>query len=324
MTDDSFMGLRFVGQAEMDELLDFASLVEALEEAHKTPIAEVGRIVQEQVAEPGPNHFLSLPAWDPGRHLGIKLVTSFPGNEARPEGLPTVQALYVLFEGTCGRPVAILDGTALTPWKTAADSALGVKLLAPSEPESLLMVGAGVMADALIRAHKAVRPSLVKVRIWNRTAAKASALAESLMLDGVEIAQTDDLEAAVREADVISCATGSRAPLIEGDWLRPGQHIDLVGGFMPEMREVDDGVCKRARLFVDTRRFTVEECGDLMAPLASGAITEADVLGNLFELCQSKVVGRTADQDITLMKNGGGAHLDLMTAQHIAARLGIG
>ena len=323
MPDQSFMGLRFVDQATMDELLDFRALVDALEAAHRAPIAEVGRLVQETAAEPGPNHFLSLPAWDPGRHLGIKLVTSFPGNSVNGSNLPTVQALYVLFEGEWGRPIAILDGTALTPWKTAADSALGAKLLAPPEPSRLLVVGAGVMADALIRAHIAVRPSLGQVRIWNRTVAKAQALAESLALDGVDIAATDDLEAAARTADVISCATGSREPLIQGAWLRPGQHLDLVGGFMPEMREADDEALRRARIFVDTRRFTVGECGDLMAPLASGAITEADVLGNLFELCQGKIAGRQSAHDITLMKNGGGAHLDLMTAQFIAAKLGV-
>ena len=323
MTDDSFMGLRFVDQAEMDALLDFESLVAALEEAHKQPIADVGRVVQEEAVEPGPNHFLSLPAWDFGRHMGIKLVSSFPGNLSRPDNLPTVQSIYVLFEGERGRPIAILDGTALTPWKTAADSALGAKLLAPPEPATLLMVGAGVMADALIRAHKAVRPSLERVTVWNRTADRAAALAEGLSLDGVEIAVADDLETAVKEADVISCATGARAPLIRGAWLRPGQHLDLVGGFTPEMREADDEACRRARIFVDTRRFTVKETGDLAAPIASGAIAEADVLGNLFELCQGTVQGRSGADDITLMKNGGGAHLDLMTAQHIAARLGI-
>ena len=317
------MGLRFVDRAEMDRLLDFPSLVEALEEAHKTPIAEVGRLVLEEPAEPGPNHFLNLPAWDPGRHLGIKLVTSFPGNPTRAAGLPTVQALYVLFAGEDGRPLAIMDGTALTPWKTAADSALGAKLLAPPEPHSLLMVGAGVMAPALVHAHLAVRPSLTRVRIWNRTPAKARAIAEQLSLGDLDVAASDDLEAEVRRADVISCATGSHAPLIEGAWLKPGQHLDLVGGFTTEMREVDDRACQRARLFVDTRRFTVRQCGDLAAPLASGAITEAHVLGNLFELCQDTVPGREGADDITLFKNGGGAHLDLMTAQFIAARLGL-
>ena len=320
----NFMGLRFVDQTEIDRLLDFRSLVDALRDAHRNPIAKVGRAVLEEAADPGPNHFISLPAWDPARHMGIKLVTSMPGNAGDAHGLPAVQAVYVLFEGTQGRPIAILDGTALTPWKTAADSALGAALLAPPEPRRLLMVGAGVMAPALIQAHFAVRPSLEQVRIWNRSAEKARALAASLALDGVSVAATEDLEAAARDADVISCATGARSPLIRGAWLRPGQHIDLVGGFMPEMREVDDEACQRARLFVDTRRFTLRECGDLMAPLASGAITEADVLGNLFELCQGQVAGRQSAEDITLMKNAGGAHLDLMTAQHIAARLGIG
>ena len=328
MTESSFMGLRLVDQEQLDRLLDFPSLVAALEAAHQEPMAAADRLVLERAAEPGPNHFLTLPAWDPGRHLGVKLVTSFPGNAARGTGLPTVQALYLLFEGDAGRPLALIDGTALTPWKTAADSALGAKLLAREDAASLLMVGAGVMAPALVRAHLAVRPGLVQVRIWNRSPDRAHDLAHDLaaQLAGLapDLAACEHLEAAVREADVISCATGAVTPLVKGAWLRPGQHLDLVGSFTPEMREVDDEACRRARIFVDTRRFTVEESGELMAPLASGAITAAAVRGDLFELCQGQVPGRQAPDEITLFKNGGGAHLDLMTAQHIAAKLGLG
>ena len=208
----------------------------------------------------------------------------------------------------------------MTPWKTAADSALGARFLARADARSLLMVGAGVMAPHLIRAHLTVRPSIRKVAIWNRTADRARRLARDLALEGVEVAPTDDLESAARGADVISCATGVTAPLIRGAWLEPGTHLDLVGGFTPEMREADDEACRRARIHVDSRWFTLGCVGDLTAPMESGAITEDGVLGDLFQLSRGEVTGRTGPQDITLYKNAGGAHLDLMTARLIAAR----
>ena len=171
-------------------------------------------------------------------------------------------------------------------------------------------------------AYLAVRPSLRRVVIWNRSAEKAGALAERLAFLEVDLEATGDLEAAVRAADVISCATGATAPLIGGAWLQPGSHLDLVGGFMPEMREADDEACRRARIHVDSRWFTLRDCGDIAGPLASGAITEADVLGDLFELCRGEAPGRQNAEEITIFKNAGGGHLDLMTARHIAAQVG--
>ena len=312
-------GPHFIDAARIDALLDYPSLVEALAEAHRTGVDAADRVTLEQPTSYGaPDHFLSLPAWQAGRALGAKLATSFPRNLAK--GLPSVHAVYVLFEGGEGRPVAVLDGTAMTPWKTAADSALGAKLLAREEAGRLLMVGAGVMAPALIRAHLAVRPAIEDVAIWNRNHGKARRLAEELKLPGVRVSATEDLEAAARAADVISCATGATEPLVLGQWLKPGAHLDLVGGYMPEMREADDEAVRRARVFVDSRWFTLGQCGDLVGPMESGAITEADVIGDLFQLCRGEVPGRRSNEEITLFKNGGGGHLDLMTAMHIVER----
>jgi ornithine cyclodeaminase len=273
----------------------------------------------------GPDFFLIWQAWQPGRALGAKLCTGFPRNVTGAEdgasGLPTVQAVYLLFDGRDGRPRACIDGTELTYRKTAADSALGARFLARADVRVLLMVGAGAVAPHLVRAHLAVRPSIERVMVWNRTAAKAERLAEALRLEELSVEVAADLARAAGEADVISCATAARAPLIEGAWLKPGAHLDLVGGFTNDMREADDAAAARSRVFVDSRWFTLGQCGDISGPLASGAITEADVLGDLFELCQGKVEGRRGAGEITVFKNAGGAHLDLMTAELIVARV---
>jgi ornithine cyclodeaminase len=313
--------MKFIDADQVDALLDYPGLLAALEAGHRAGVDEAERLLLEQ---PGPDgaarHFLIWPAWQRGEALGIKLVTSFPDNPDK--GLPTVQALYVLFDGAEGAPSALIDGTAMTPWKTAADSALGARFLAREDAEHLLMVGAGVMAPHLIRAHLTARPSIRRVTVWNRTRDKAARLARDLTLAGVEMADVEDLETAVRSADVISCATGATAPLIQGAWLQPGTHLDLVGGFTPEMREADDEACRRARIHVDSRWFTLGCVGDLTAPIASGAIAERDVLGDLFELCRGECPGRRNPEEITLYKNAGGAHLDLMTARLIAERAG--
>jgi ornithine cyclodeaminase len=311
--------MRFIDAAQVEAVLAYPALIAALQEGHRAGVDQAERLLMTQPkADGAPNHFLIWPAWQNDQALGIKLATTFPGNAGT--ALPTVHAVYVLFDGADGAPGAVIDGTAMTPWKTAADSALGARFLARDDAEHLLMVGAGVMAPHLIRAHLAARPGITRVTIWNRGRERARRLAGELALDGVTVSAGADLEAAVRAADLISCATAATEPLIRGEWLKPGAHLDLVGGFTPEMREADDEAVRRARVFVDSRRFTIGHCGDLTVPMASGALTEAGVLGDLFQLCRGEVAGRTDADEITLYKNAGGGHLDLMTARFIAAR----
>ncbi len=251
--------------------------------------------------------------------MGIKIVTVFPENEYTGTGLPSVQAVYVAFDGQDGHPVACVDGTALTLRKTAADSALGTRLLAREDAASMLMVGAGALGPHLVMAHTSVRPSIREVVVWNRTPARAKALATNLSLDGIEITATTDLEAAARQADVISCATMARAPLIEGAWLRPGTHLDLVGGFTPEMREADDEAARRARVYADSRHGAMR-CGDILDPIESGGLARGEIIGDLYDLCQGRAEGRRSAEDITLYKNAGGGHLDLYAVQHLLSR----
>jgi ornithine cyclodeaminase len=230
-----------------------------------------------------------------------------------------VQALYALFDGEHGSPQALLDGTEMTYWKTAADSALGADYLARKDARTLLVVGAGSMAPYMVRAYRAIRPSLQRVMVWNRTPERARALADTVK--DIDVQVVDDLQTAVQAADIVCGVTASTTPLTQGDWLQQGTHVDLIGGYTPDMRESDDAVMRRARIFVDSRWFTVEHAGDLTQPIASGVIGRNDVLGDLFDLCSGRVRGRNQAADITVFKSGGGAHLDLMTAQHIAAQL---
>ena len=313
--------MRFIDAEEVHRRLDYPGLIAALESAHREAAPEVARLMMSQASESGgEDHFLMLPAWSRGQALGIKVVSIFPDNWTAGRGLPTIQALYLLFDGRDGRPLATVDGTALTYRKTAADSALGAKLLARHDVESLLMVGAGDLAPYMIAAHLAARPSLRHIRIWNRGAPRAAALAERLEVGDREVAATTDLEGSAREADLICCATRALEPLILGAWLKPGTHLDLVGGYTPEMREADDEAARRARVFVDSRWYTRGEVGDIDGPIAAGAMSEADILADLFQLCGGDHPGRRDESEITFFKNGGGAHLDLMTARYLLAQ----
>jgi ornithine cyclodeaminase len=310
-----------IDSTTVHRLLDFQTLVQALDEGHRRGVEAWDRSLLSQPGESGvENHLLVWPAWQRGEGLGVKIATIFPAN-TQTTTLPSVHAQYLLFDGQTGEPRALIDGIALTVWKTAADSALGARYLARADVQTLLMVGAGAQAAHQVRGHLSVRPSLERLLLWNRSPDRAAALAKELADTGQEVAVARELESAVREADLICCATGSREPLIHGDWLKPGAHLDLVGGFTPEMREADDEAVRRAAIYVDSRWFTLRDCGDIAAPIAAGVIDEDDVIADLFQLCRGERQGRHDPQQITLFKNAGGAHLDLMVALLIAKRV---
>jgi ornithine cyclodeaminase len=291
--------------------VDLLWLVEQLRIGHREGIGTVERLLLE---EPGAaNSLLAWTAWRPGEALGAKLAAVFPGNEGRGAG-PNIRSIVVLFDEQDGRPEAVITGESFTRAKTAADSALGVDLLARPDAETLAVLGAGAQAETQIRFLLAVRPSIQRVAIWNRTAEKARALAASLSALGIEIDAVADAEAAVRTADIVSCVTASCDPVLRGAWLKPGAHVDLVGSFTPEMREVDDEAMSRSRLFVDTRRFVLGHCGEFTQAIAAGAIVAEDVVAELAELCVG-AAGRRSAEEITLFKNAGGGHLDLMVAR---------
>jgi alanine dehydrogenase len=310
----------FRSAEEVDRALDYPSLIEALRAAFRAG-SEVPVRHHHEVPRPGadPATLLLMPAWQPGTALGTKLVTISPGNEAH--GLPAVQGVYLLLDGMTCRPRALLEGGALTVRRTACASALAADYLARDDSRHLVMVGAGALAPHLVRAHASVRP-IRRVTIWNRTPAKAEALATALAAEGLEARTTEDLKAAVGDADVVSCATMSSEPVISGAWLRVGCHVDLVGAFRPSMREADDAAIRRSRVFVDTRSGALAEAGDIVLAIASGALAESGIQADLFDLCRGASPGRRDAKEITLFKSVGSALEDLAAARLVVDRTG--
>jgi len=305
---------------DADQLLDclpFTALVDELAAMHREPIGLIDEMLMESTDDnDNVSHFFIRTGWQPEKAVGAKVITVFPRNNQQREW-PSIQAVYILFEGQNGTPIACLDGTALTWLKTASDSALGSKLLSRTNVESMLMIGAGQMAPHLVSAHCEVRPSLKQVQVWNRTSEKAQQLCHRLAgkFPHISFSTVGDIESGARQADLICSAIGSKQPIIEGAWLKPGAHVDLIGAYTPEMREADDEVLTRGNLFVDARETTINHIGELMIPLAAGVIGEADVLADLSGLCQQRHPGRQSVDEITVFKNGGGGHLDLMCAR---------
>ena len=292
--------------------LSWQTVVEALREGHRGAEAEVS----DQFLSQGGDTLLSRAAWIPGLGIGVKSVSVLPGNAA--SGRQTVQGAMLVFDDATGAMKAVIDAPLVTRWKTAADSLLGALLLAPPEPERLVIVGAGTVADSLVEGYRAVFPSVSDIAIHNRTRGRAAELAQrhnSRVLDGGGVRVSDDLEADVARADIVATATLSCEPVLRGAWVGPNTHVDLIGAFTATMREADDDLLRKSRLFVDSRETTLDHIGELMIPLAEGTITRSDVLGDLRDLVAGRV-GREGDE-ITVFKNGGGAHLDLMTARVI-------
>jgi alanine dehydrogenase len=307
--------MRVVSAAEIDAALTFPSLISALRDAFASEIVVPVRHHHaiEREGHATATHLL-MPAWTKlaeGNFLGAKIVNVFPDNGRK--GLPSIYGTYLLMSGETGETLAAMDGTRLTAWRTAAASALAASCVAREDASRMLMVGAGALAPFLIRGHASVRP-IRHVTLWNHNRAKAEALAAGLADTGLEVTLADTLETAVREADIISCATLSGQPLVKGVWLKPGAHLDLVGAYNPAMRESDDDCVRRAQIYVDTRGGALKEGGDIVQPLADGVITKADVRGDLFDLCRGSVKPGRELGDITLFKSVGTAIEDLAAA----------
>lgn len=285
--------------------LDWLALTDALAAGHGGPRAEVADVFLYE----GDNTLLNRSAWIAGLGLAVKCATIFPAN--RTAGKPAIGGAVNLFSGKDGALEAILDFHLVTKWKTAGDSLLAARRLARPDSRNILIVGAGTVGHSLREAYGAAFPDAV-FTVWNRSPAGARAFQE----DWPDVAIASDLEAAVRRADIVTSATMSTDPLLEGAWFQPGQHIDLIGAYRPDMREVDDAALRRARVFVDSRETTIGHIGELKIPISTGAFHADDVVADFYELDRFQ---RNDPSDITLFKNGGGAHLDLMTSRYILA-----
>ena len=315
--------MRFITAPEIEIALDQKSLIEALRRAfrmgasarpYQAPLRN--RFYIENV-HADPTILLNMPSWQVDGDLGIKMVTVNTGNPAK--GLPMVQGVYLFLDATTGKVRGILEAEMITVKRTAAASALASSYLSRSDASRLLIVGAGALARHFIDAHRAVRP-ISDVLVWNRTPKRAEELVANYRLQEDasalnSIGVTDDLEAAVSGADIVTCITASSEPVIFGDWVREGTHVDLVGAFSPDSRESDDALVQKARIFVDTRTGALAEAGDLIIPMNKGLITEDDVAADLFDLTQGERDGRRFYEQITLFKNCGSAIEDLVAAR---------
>lgn len=297
------MTITIVGP-EIERRLDWLALTDALVAGHALPRAEVA----DTLLRRGADAILTRSAWIDGLGLAVKAATVFPGNPGR--GMPSIHGAVNLLSDRDGTLEALVDFALVTKWKTAGDSLLAARRLARKDAERFLIVGGGAVAHSMIEAYSAAFPK-ARFTVWTRSPEAARAFADET---GAEPAA--DLEKAVRGAEVIATATMATAPVLQGEWLSPGVHLDLIGAYRPDMREVDNETFRRARVFVDARATTLHHIGELMMPLAEGAIKETDVIADFYDLAGGRF-SRGSEDEITLCKNGGGAHLDLMTARYI-------
>lgn len=308
--------MRVFDNAATHAALPFERLIPALEALFAQGCEVPPRHVHE-VAVPGGTPFTSLimPAWIPGRYYGIKTINIAPGNAAR--GLPGLHASYLLCDGATGAPLAVIDGDAITHRRTAGASALAARWLARDDAKRLLVVGAGQIARLLPHAYGAVR-TIKQVDVWARDAAKAQALAARLRQEGVPASAVTDLPSACAQADIVSCATLATEPVVRGEWLRPGTHLDLIGSFTPAMREADDACFTGAALWVDTEEALMKS-GELLGPMGRGVFQPKDVRGTLAQLARGEASGRDGPQQRTVFKSVGNALEDLAAAMLVVA-----
>jgi ornithine cyclodeaminase/alanine dehydrogenase-like protein (mu-crystallin family) len=303
--------MQYLSAEAVHRQLDYVGLIEALRQAHKADRMPLSKT--EIMSDGNGNDFVSLVAWLPGDVIAVKLVGVFPGNPSLPVPQPSSQGIVSLFDGNTGALLITCDGAAQTFRKTAAVSGLGSFFLAKQDARVLVVVGAGGLAPHVLAAHRAARPLIERVFIWNRTSSRAEATATNLADIGIPVSAVADLDSILPEADIISCVSSATEPLVKGALLKPGAHVDLVGAYTPEMREADDDVARRAGLlFADTRS---KASGDVLEPLSRGLV--ADIAADLFDLATERHPGRTSDDQITMYKNNGGAHLDLFTMRHL-------
>ena len=294
--------MRIIGP-EAEASLDWLALTDALAAGHDLPPARV----EDVFLRSGEDTLLNRSAWIDGMGLAVKAATVFPGNRAA--GKAMVNGGVLVFSARDGALEAVVDFHLVTKWKTAGDSLLAARRLARPDSRTVLIVGAGTVGASLHEAYGAAFPG-AEFLVWNRTASAAQAFAE----ERAGVTAVTDLEEAVGRADIVTCATMSTDPVLRGDWLRPGQHVDLIGAYRADMREADDAALRRSRLFVDSRATTLGHIGELKTPLEAGVIADSDIVADFSDLSAFR---RDSAEEITLFKNGGGAHLDLMTARYI-------
>jgi ornithine cyclodeaminase len=301
-------GMKLISAAKLRAALNWESAISALSQGH----LGAHPLVQDLLLNNGAFSLFGRGVILPGQGAGMKIAAIHPPNLSQTEPVPAEHAAFAVIGENSKQICAIVDGTELTRWKTAADSALGSRLLSRVDSETLLVIGAGPIAAALAEAHLHVRPAIRTVLLWNRSPTRLEPMQQALEATGKTVQIVDDLTGAIAQADIISSATGTKESLITGAHVRPGCHVDLVGGFEPEMRESDDTLVANATVFVNYRA-TAIDAGDICQPIRTGLLSAADIKGDLYDLVRSAPL--RSPEEITLYKNAGGAHIDLMVAR---------
>ena len=271
-------GHRHITAADIAGKLTWTRVADALLAGHRLARATVGDTLLNRSADA----LLTRSAWIDGLGIGVKAATVLPGNAA--SGLPSVHSAMMVFEDHTGQLEAVIDGAIVTDWKTTADSVLGARLLARPDSRRLLVVGAGTVAGNLVRAYREVFPGLEDVAVWNRSPDRARKLGEDLALEGIGVRLSTDLAGDAGAADIVATATMAKEPVLNGNWIGPGTHIDLIGAFTGDMREANNTLMAKGSLFVDSRETTIDHIGELTIPIAAGIIDRSDVKGDLYDL----------------------------------------
>ncbi|MDW3208276.1 MAG: ornithine cyclodeaminase family protein [Reichenbachiella sp.] len=305
--------MKYIEAEELEQLLSYEELIPKINEA----FAQNYNIpMRHHHQYPNPKEgmestLLLMPAWDNGENLGVKIVNVSPNNSKH--NLPSIQGLYIYFDLQTGTPKALMDAKKLTVKRTAAASALASQYLSRANSQTLLVIGTGALSAELIHAHCAVRP-ITEVLVWGRSEDKAQTVVDSVNIDGVSIKTIGTIEQGMAQADIISCATLSPTALVFGKNLKPGQHLDMIGAYKPDMREMDDEVLAMADIYVDNLEGATKETGDLAIPIANGTFKIEDIKADLFELAQGKKEVIRTPENITCFKSVGHALEDLAAA----------
>ena len=306
----------FVGEEDVRNALGYKELVEEFRRIYCADDMYANRELFDlkSLGSASGTCMAVMPAYGPGHDISTKIFTLFPSNRAK--GLPTITAVIIVFDSENGELKAVVDGTEVTKRRTSAMCALASSYMSREDSESLLVCGSGALAPQAALAHATIRP-IKKIEIWARksdAAAETASIVRSERPD-VTISVSKDLKESCARADIVSCQTSASDPIVFGDWISPGTHLDFVGSHEPQKRECDDEVVRNARIIVDVMETAMREAGDILIPIANGTIKKSDVLGDLSDLCRSNIRGRLNSEDITVFKSTGSALADMAAAE---------
>jgi 1-pyrroline-2-carboxylate reductase [NAD(P)H] len=307
--------MNIINTEQVQTNLSFAQLIPLLKESFAKPFHMPQRQVHALATEDESNHdaFALLPSWN-DEVIGNKMFTYFPNNSVKHD-LPGLFSKIMLFRRETGEPLALVDGTSVTYWRTAAISALASQLLSREDSQHLMLFGTGNLAAYLLHAHISVR-DLNKVTIWGRSAIKVQQLINefSALYPNISFYTSLDVVQEIPYVDIICCATGAKTPLFDGELVSKGCHIDCLGNHMANARECDSVVVSKARVYVDSLANTLNEAGELLIPIAEGVFKADDIVGELADMCKQPNILRQSTDEITLFKSVGTAISDLVAA----------